>query len=223
VLARTKLSLPIAVARAWWNARRFGRPSWLPSGGTTPLSVLGSANAALELVDQVESATFPRPDAVIVPCGSCGTAAGLLLGFGLARWPVTVCAVRVSEPWYTTADRVNSLAQRAGRLLRRCGVEGPVELAPLRFVTDQLGCGYGHPTPAAIRMQEQMAGAGITLDPTYTAKAGAALAALGASFPHLLFWHTFDSRLVHLPALEHPLVRRAKLRAESLWPHLRSI
>jgi len=222
VLSATKLGLPLALARSWWKARRFGRPSWLPAGGATPLAVLGSVNAALELVEQVDEARSPRPDAVIVPCGSCATAAGLVLGFGLARWPVTVCAVRVSEPWYTTTNRVLSLARRSVRLLRRCGLEGGVDLAPLLLITDQLGSGYGHPTPAAMRMQELMAAAGIRLDLTYSAKAAAALSGLGSSFPRQLFWHTFDARLVHQPALDHPLLRRAQLHAESLWPHLKS-
>ncbi len=222
VLSRTKAGLPLAVGRAWWNARRFGRPSWLPAGGATPLSVLGNANAALELVDQVEQSGAAPPDAVIVPCGSCGTAAGLVLGFGLARWPVTVCAVRVSEPWYTTADRVLGLANRAGKLLRTWGLPEPAELAPLRLVTDQLGPGYGHPSSSALRMKALLAAAGLTLDLTYTAKAAAAIGGFGTSFPRLLFWHTFDRKLVLQPAPEHPLLRRAHLHAESLWPHLRS-
>ena len=168
---------------------------------------------------QVDGAGTPRPDAVVVACGSCGTAAGLLLGFGLARWPVTVCAVRTSEPWYVTERRVLGLASRAHRLLRRSGLARTLELAPLCLITDQLGAGYGHPTPAARRAERWMAGAGLTVDLTYTAKAAAALARLGASFPRLLFWHTFDTRLVHRPILDHPLLHRAHLRAESLWPH----
>lgn len=221
-LASTKLGLPHALARSWWRARRFGRPSWLPAGGATPLAVLGTVNAALECVEQLEAAGSGRPDAVIVPCGSGATAAGLVLGFGLARWPVTVCAVRVSEPWYATAGRVLSLARRSARLLRRCGLEGAVELAPLRLVSDQLGAGYGHPTPAAVRLQGLMAAAQIPLDVTYSAKAAAALSGLGSSFPRQLFWHTFDVRLVHQPAPDHPLLRRAHLHAESLWPQPKS-
>lgn len=222
VLARTKAGLPLAVGRAWWSARRFGRPSWLPAGGATPLSVLGNANAALELVNQAEQSGAALPDAVIVPCGSCGTAAGLVLGFGLARRPVTVCAVRVSDPWYATTGRVLGLAQRAGHLLRRCGLTDPVELAPLRLVTDQLGSGYGHPSSSALRMQALFGASDVTLDLTYAAKAAAALSPLRTSFPRLVFWHTFDRKLAVQPASEHPLLRRAHLHAESLWPHLRS-
>jgi len=218
VLAGAKMSLPVAVSRAWWKARRFGRPTWLAAGGATALSVLGSVNAALELVDQVDGAGLTRPDAVVVPCGSCGTAAGLILGFGLARWRVSVCGVRVSEPWFTTTARVQGLARGALRILRRHGLMGPVTPAPFRLVTDQLGPGYGHPTAAAGSMQVRMARAGLVLDGTYTAKAAAALGALAGSFPRLLFWHTFDAKLVHATPPEHPLLSRAQLRAESLWP-----
>lgn len=219
VLASGQATLPIAVARAWWRARRVGQVSWVAAGGATPLSVLGSVNAALELVEQVEGSGAPRPDAVVVPCGSCGTAAGLLVGFGMARWPVTVCAIRVSEPWYTTERRVLGLASRVRALLRRAGLGTVPALAPLLLIRDQLGQGYGHPTSAAREAQRRMAAAGLALDLTYTAKAAAALPGLGASFPRLLFWNTFDPRLVHRPVLDHPLLHRAHLRAESLWPH----
>jgi D-cysteine desulfhydrase len=218
VLARSKVCLPIAVGRAWWAARRSGRPTWLPAGGANALSVLGSVNAAMELVDQVDGAGLERPDAVVVPCGSCGTAAGLILGFGLMGWRVTVCGVRVSEPWFTTTARVHGLVRGALRILRRHGLVGPVTPAPFRLVTDQLGSGYGHPTAAAGSMRARMARAGLVLDGTYTAKAAAALGALAGSFPRLLFWHTFDARLVQATPAEHPLLRRAQLRAESLWP-----
>jgi D-cysteine desulfhydrase len=221
-LARSQLGLPLALARAWLAARRHGAPTWLPAGGATPLAVLGSVNAALEFVRQVEALGREPPDAVVVPVGSCGTAAGLLVGFGLAGWRLTVCGVRVADPMFANARRVRRLAHGAERLLRRHGLRAAVPLPPLTFVTDQLGRGYGHATPAARAMQATLGDVGLRLDLTYGAKCCAAIVSLAASFPRLCFWHTFDARIMSVPAAGDPLLARARATAEALWPHPKS-
>lgn len=218
-LAGSRAALPLAVGRAWLAARREGPVSWLPAGGATPLAVLGSANAALEFVTQQAESGIRLPDAIVVPFGSGATAAGLLIGMRLAGWEGTVCAVRVVEPWFATSGRVLALVRRTVRLLSRSGARVPVGSARLRVVSDQLGGGYGHPTPAGIAAQAMLAGEGITVDLTYGAKAWAALAGLAASFPHLCFWHTFDTRLAPGHSREDSLLREARARAETLWPH----
>jgi D-cysteine desulfhydrase len=175
-------------------------------------------NGALEFIRQVEQDGHPRPDAIVVPLGSGGTAAGLLLGCWLAGWRVESCAVRVTDPWFANRRRVLRLARRTARLLRRHGLNVVPGPAGLRVVADQLGRGYGHATGAADSARAAFADAGIILDGTYTAKAAAALRSLAASFPHLCFWHTFDIRLLSALPIEHPLLREARNHAESLWP-----
>lgn len=220
-LAGSNLGLPLALWRAWQNARRVGRPTWLPAGGATPLAVLGSVNGALEFVRQVEEMGVAPPDAVVLPVGSSGTAAGLLLGFGLAGWGTTVCGVRVADPWFANAPRVGHLVRGTTRLLRQHGCRAAVRLPPFRLITDQFGGGYGHPTDQGRAAERRLAEAGVAVDLTYGAKACAAIAGLAGSFPRLCFWHTFDRRLM-TPALEHPLLERARANAESLWPHPKS-
>jgi D-cysteine desulfhydrase len=221
-LAASRWGLPIAIARAWRAARRVGPVTWIPAGGATPAAALGSVNAALELVAQVGERRWRRPDAIIVPLGTGGTAAGLLVGMWLAGWKVEICAVRVTDAWYATRHRVLSLARRTLAVLDRLGAATNPGTASLRILGDQLGPGYGHPTPAAEEVRSRMADAGITLDLTYGAKACAAVASLALSFPALCFWNTFDARLVSLPLQEHLLLRRARGHAEMLWPHLKS-
>src|SRR5256885_1804915 len=60
--------------------RRRPHTVFVPLGGSTPLGTLGHVNAALELAEQVAAGALPEPAAVVVPLGSGGTAAGLLLG-----------------------------------------------------------------------------------------------------------------------------------------------
>ncbi len=221
-LAHRRIGLPLAIVRALGAARASGPTSWIPAGGAEPIGVLGSVNAALEFAQQMDDARLPRPDAIVVPLGSGGTAAGLLIGFQLARWPVQLCAVRVTDPWFAHRRRVLALARATSRLLRRHGATMSGTLPPLRVIGDQLGPGYGHPTPPAEAALACMARVGITLDLTYGAKACAALTALAPSFRRLCFWHTFDPRLASPTAVPHPLLAIARTRAESLWPQPKS-
>lgn len=50
-------------------------------------------------------------------------------------------------------------------------------LVPLRVIHDQIGRGYGHATDAGLAAMERAAEVGLMLEPTYTAKAMAALLA----------------------------------------------
>ena len=221
-LARSRWRFPGALRRAWQSAARHGRPTWIAAGGAEPAGVLGSVNAGLEFARQVARGDAPPPEAVVVPLGSGGTAAGLLLGFWLGGLAAEVCAVRVTDAWFANRARVLWLVRRTTRLLHRLGCEIRPGAARLRVLGGQLGAGYGHPTAAGESARAAFAEAGLALDSTYGAKACAALRTLAGSFPHLCFWHTFDCRLVSGTPLDHPLLREARAHAESLWPHLRS-
>jgi D-cysteine desulfhydrase len=220
-LARSQLSLPLAVARAWLHASRYGRVSWLPAGGATPLGVLGSVEAALEFVGQVEAGESPAPDVIVAPLGSGGTGAGLLIGCWIAGWNTVVCGVRVAPRIVANQWHVMRLVRRTCRLLQRCGLGVHPGPATFRLLQDQFGPGYGIPTEAAIAMQRRAGEWGLALELTYGAKAFAALATLSSSFRAPCFWHTFDRRIAATDA-ETPLLRTARAYAESLWPHPRS-
>ena len=194
--------------------------TWIPVGGACPVGVLGSVNAALELAEQVARGEAPRPDVVLVPLGSGGTAAGLVVGFGLAGWDVTVAAVGVTSPWVTGRRTVQRQVRRVSRLLARAGVAVPARVARLRVIGTESGAGYGHPTERARAACARLASLGIGAELTYSAKAFAALPALAGRFRRPCFWHTFDPRLLAAPrvAADHPLLVQARARAESLWP-----
>ena len=221
-LAPSRSTLPLALVRAWREAASVGRPTWIPAGGASPLGVLGSVNAALELVQQVEGASAARPDAVVVPLGTGGTAAGLLVGLALAGWPTRVCAVPVTDRWMANAITVHWLAHRAQRLLARHGVRVLRPRGRLRILPGQLGLGYGHPTAAGLAARDSAGRLGLSLDLTYGAKAWAALQTLTSSCRRPCFWHTFDSRPAAPAPADDPLLRRAREYSEALWPYPRS-
>jgi D-cysteine desulfhydrase len=189
VRTRSLAGMPFAVARAWLAARRLGPARWIPAGGATPRAVVGHLLAGLEL-----AAALPAPpDAIVTPLGSGGTAAGLGLAMTLLGWRTRVVAVRVAPAVVANRRRVAALARGAARVLARCGVVVGRAGDATPVVVDGVGEGYGHPTAAGETARRLAAAHGVTLDPTYGAKAFAALPTVaGRGLRRVVFWHTFD-------------------------------
>ena len=171
VVSRWRASLPLAVARAWRTAQRLGSPRWIPGGGAHPRGVVGHFLAGLELALELAD----PPDAIVVPLGSGGTAAGLALAMRALGWSTRVVAVRVAPLIVANRWRVTSLARGAARLLARVDaslqVSGPASV----MVVDGIGAGYGHPSVPGEVARALAAAHGLILEPTYGAKAFAAL------------------------------------------------
>lgn len=147
----------------------------IPPGGSNPLGTLGYVRAGLELAGQIESGECPKPRRIYVALGSGGTAAGLSLGLSLARLDCEVIAVRVATRLAGNGPYLRLLAARTGALLERISPVGPVAEQKLEIVHGFIGDGYGHPTVSGDRARERAAASGISLEPTYTAKALAAM------------------------------------------------
>ncbi len=184
VQARSQLTLPWAVLRALAYARRLGAARWIPGGGAHPRAVIGHLLATLELPAQID---WP-PDAIVVPLGTGGTAAGILLGIEYLGWPTRVVAVRVAPRFVANSWRVRRLANGARRLLARQGLgfRNPQSARDI-LLFDGLGAGYGEPSPAGERARLVAAAHGLRLDPTYGAKAFAAIPGKRC----VVFWNTF--------------------------------
>ena len=155
------------------------RPYYLPAGGSSPVGALGAVEIALELAAQVDRDEIPAPSHVVTAVGSGGTAAGLVLGLRLAGLDTKVLAVVVNDTLRLDSPALLKLAGKSAKLLRERGADlGDLHLDGnnLIVVDDQLGAGYGHPTPAAREASELASErADLELDPVYTAKAMAAL------------------------------------------------
>jgi D-cysteine desulfhydrase len=202
-----------ALARAW--ARRLtGHVHYVPIGGSTPLGALGHVNAALELAEQVRAGELPLPARLVVPLGSGGTAAGLVVGLAIAGLPVAVVGARVAPHIGSNRRRVLALARSTLRLIARVSGGDVPRLADDAFsvVHDVYGGAYGRPlgaadAPAALVHRSL----GLQLDATYSAKALAAAHVLARqSDAPTLFWVTFDGRwlLDRTPAAGDPARQR---------------
>lgn len=205
---------------------RWRRAAWvMPPGAATPLGATGHASAALELGAQLSERRQPI-DAIVLPVGSTCTTAGLLVGTALAHaaglfpgrpprivavrvtpWPVTA-AWRVARLAAATAARLAGLFARAG-LTMPAFARGAADFAArLEVVGDELGPGYGEPTPRGWEMLAAMSHLGVRLDTTYSAKAAAHLARridhmsgqVGQRPERLVFWATKSA--VPLPPVD---------------------
>ncbi len=174
-------------------------PYALAPGASTPLGAVGYVNAALELAEQVMQGQLPEPETIVVPVGSAGTAAGLLLGLRIAGMQSRVLAVAVTRAPTAWGANVARLANATGRLLVRRGVrEVPaVHSSDIQVLHDYLGRGFAKPSKKgeeAIAMLQETEG--LKLEPTYTSKTMAALIDLrkaGALPGTVLYWHTYNA------------------------------
>ncbi len=175
---------------------------FFPTGGSVPLGVLGYVNAAFELKKQIQHGVMPEPDFIYLPIGSCGTTAGLLLGFALADIRSTIVAISV-EPESTVDGffkRTQELFFETNKLLNSCSRSIPLLAFPdeqLMINKDFCGTEYGgwmsNVDDAAQFMRKTEH---INLEGTYSAKAFAAILAdiennVRTKDEVLLFWNTY--------------------------------
>lgn len=193
-----------AVVHTLWalaaSAARGERPQLLPTGGSSPLGNVGFVSAGLELAEQVRAGACPEPETIFLPVGSGGSMAGLVLGLRLAGLETRVQGVLVTDILPPSPTRLVRAARATLALLRQADPSVPpvpIVAADFPLAVDQLGPGYGAPTPAARSALDAAAEFGLRLDTTY---AGKALAALRARAPWrergrgpVLFWNTYNA------------------------------
>src|SRR5207245_9274538 len=113
--ARSRATLPLALLSAWRGARALGGGPrrWIPGGGAHPRAVVGHLLAGLELAAQTRP--LEPPDAIVLPLGTGGTAAGVALAVATLGWPTRVVAVRVAALVVANRWGTPQLARGAGR------------------------------------------------------------------------------------------------------------
>jgi len=210
----------IPIARARLRSMRQ-RSRYIPVGGSVPLGVLGHLNGALELAAQIERGEMPLPERVILPMGTGGTAAGLLLGFAVAGLDIELVGVRTGPRAFANKRAVISLARKTQTLIREMTGEPIDAVNPdrLRVIHGAYGGGYGKPAPGSIEAKQRLFDkTGIVLDDTYTAKAWVGALEERKSFSGpMLYWFTFDaSCLTSSPSTSIPAT--ATRQATSIMP-----
>ena len=140
-----------------------GVPYVIPFGGSSSFAALGYVDCGTELLAQV-----PGLDHVVVAFGSGGTMAGLVACLGAER-VIGIDTGAVPDPRATLDELLDGMPG------------GHVPRAGLHIDGGQVGAGYATLAPGAVAAMRLAARTeGIFLDPTYTARALAGLAALAA-------------------------------------------
>jgi D-cysteine desulfhydrase len=164
------------------------------------------------LVTQLQRDGLSVPSEIVVPLGSGGTVAGLLLGLTVAGVSTRVVGVRVVPRTVGNRWHVLRLARQARRLLARLSGEQlpALDADRLEIAQDAYGGAYGRESEIARNAARALrVTGGPELDGTYSAKAfGHALGrARGAPEHSVLFWLTFDGRWLEASEEESPVLR----------------
>ncbi|HVL72601.1 MAG TPA: pyridoxal-phosphate dependent enzyme, partial [Beijerinckiaceae bacterium] len=141
------------------------------AGGRPRIVQLTGATAA----PAIQAAAGEGAHAVVVACGSGLTLAGLALGFKRLRREVRLIGISVQQP----AARLRPwIVEAAGQAAALAGIAERLSPDDFVLLDDQIGPGYGLPSPAGIEAV-RLAGRteALVLDPVYTGKALAGLAA----------------------------------------------
>jgi 1-aminocyclopropane-1-carboxylate deaminase/D-cysteine desulfhydrase-like pyridoxal-dependent ACC family enzyme len=170
-------------------------------GGSDASGVTGWIEGGLEIGRQLLAGEAREPDAIYVPLGSGGTAAGLAIGLAAAGVMAEVVAVRVTPRQLIRKAMLHTLSR--GLVQRIRGIDerfpGVADVAMKNLVIEEsfLGDGYGIPTGAGREASRLAAETdGLVLDASYTAKTMAALIAHARAHrkgQRLLFVHTLSS------------------------------
>jgi 1-aminocyclopropane-1-carboxylate deaminase/D-cysteine desulfhydrase-like pyridoxal-dependent ACC family enzyme len=134
-----------------------------------------AAAAAVDLAEELSTQWPGEPAKLYLSIGSGLTAAGLILGFALLRMATEVVGISVQQP----SDFVRSLiAERVGEAARLLGREVAVAVGDVTVDDRHRGPGYGRASAESLAAVRQAAETeALILDPVYTGKALAGLAA----------------------------------------------
>jgi 1-aminocyclopropane-1-carboxylate deaminase/D-cysteine desulfhydrase-like pyridoxal-dependent ACC family enzyme len=140
-----------------------------------PLGAMGYITAFLETQRQA-LVMGPEPDYLILPTGSGGTQAGLVVGAAVAGSKTKIVGISVSG---SAEDIKPNVAEIANQTARSLDLDLSFDASDIIVFDEYVGEGYGKLTQGtvdAIRMVAQTEG--ILMDPVYTGKAMSGLIGL---------------------------------------------
>jgi D-cysteine desulfhydrase len=144
------------------------RPYVIPEGASNAIGALGYARAWQEIQLQARDRQLSF-DAVIHPCGSGGTTAGLAIGMQLFGGHTRLIGVAVCDSRHYFQQRINEIVAEARE---RFDLVMPDARATIELLDQYTGGGYGVAPTEALRTAALLAKqSGVLLDPVYGAKA----------------------------------------------------
>ena len=149
-----------------------GTPYLIPGGASSPVGDLGYVACAEELLQQFEEQDVAF-DHMVIPSGSAGTHAGLIVGLRGNGSDLPLLGIGVNVPRAAQEDKVFELACDTAEFV---GKPGCVTREDIVADCDYIGGGYGEPTDSMNEAVLLLARTeGLLFDPVYTGKALAGL------------------------------------------------
>ena len=188
--------MPAEMEKTAETLRAEGKKPYVISGGASnALGALGYVACAQECTEQFFRMGL-AVHAVVVPSGSAGTHAGMVVGLCGTNAGIPVFGISVSRSKAAQEELVSRLARETAAL---AGVGHDIPLSAVACFDEYVGDGYSLPTDSMIEAVKLLARTeAILLDPVYSGKAMAGLIDLTRKgfFPdgnNVLFLHTGGS------------------------------
>ena len=164
----------------------------IPGGASNTIGATGYVACAQEIQEQLFDMELTI-DHMVVPSGSAGTHAGIVVGLYGINAGIPVTGINVSRPKALQEEIVHKLAKDTAK---HVGVREELPASEITCFDEYVGQGYSLPTDSMIEAVKLLAQTeAILLDPVYSGKAMAGLIDLvrNGHFPqgaNVLFLHT---------------------------------
>ncbi len=171
------------------------KPYIVPGGASNAIGATGYAVCAEETMTQLNNMMLDI-DHIIVPSGSAGTHAGMVVGMTGVNANIPISGVNVSRPKIVQEEIVYKLALEVAE---RLGIKGGITREEIVCFDEYVGPGYSLPTKSMVEAVKLFAQTeAILLDPVYSGKAAAGLIDLVrkdhfSKNSNVLFLHTGGS------------------------------
>lgn len=144
------------------------KPFVIPEGGSNATGALGYLKAAQEIADQLKSLEL-KIHHIVLPVGSGGTYAGLLLGKFLFDVPAKIHGINVCDNEAYFVDKIYEIVKQ---IIGRFKLNFNISKDQMSIIDGYVGKGYGLSSQDEIEMIKRIARVeGVILDPVYTGKA----------------------------------------------------
>lgn len=146
------------------------KPYIIPGGASNEIGALGYVNCAVETMAQLNEMRL-KIDHIIVPSGSSGTHAGMIVGMSGINANIPISGINVARPKDVQEDIVFNLASSTAA---KISVLGGIKREAVQCYDSYVGQGYSIPTDGMVEAVKLFASTeGILLDPVYSGKCGA--------------------------------------------------
>ncbi|EMS78869.1 D-cysteate sulfo-lyase [Desulfotignum phosphitoxidans] len=148
------------------------KPYIIPGGASNTIGATGYAACAEEMMTQLNDMRL-KINHIVVPSGSAGTHAGMVVGMTGVNGNIPISGVNVSRAKNVQEDIVYKLAVDTAE---RLDIKGGVKREDIVCFDQYVGPGYSIPTDAMVEAVKLFAkNEAILLDPVYSGKTAAGL------------------------------------------------